>query len=230
MYRANTIAPIAHTPPAIIIADELRERIITGVFDPGEQINEAQLAAQMNLSRGPVREALQRLVQEGMVVRRQNRGVFVRALTLEDVCEVYQAREGVELVAASILVRKEAASRAAVAGSLAEIIARMQDTIESGDCLAIHRMDLEFHTAIVREAGNTRLIRAYSTLAAEALWCMAHFAHVLPNVEKIIPRHKRIAALLESGDSVALHDELHEHLSITEEELRALAVASAQAE
>jgi DNA-binding GntR family transcriptional regulator len=225
----HTITPIAHTPPAVLIADELRERIITGVFAPGEQINEAQLAAQMNLSRGPVREALQRLVQEGMVVRMQNRGVFVRELTLNDVNEVYQAREGIELVAAAILVRKDSASRAAVAKKLRDIISRMQDTIGSGDWLAVHRMDLEFHTAIVREAGNTRLIRAYSGLAAEALWCMAHFAHILPNTEKILPRHKRLAALLESGDSVGLHDELHEHLSITEEELRSLAAASAEA-
>ena len=62
-------------------ADQIRDGILQGAFRPGEQVVEAQLAARMQVSRGPVREALQRLIQEGLLVSYRNKGVFVLELT-----------------------------------------------------------------------------------------------------------------------------------------------------
>ena len=55
-------------PTAQLLADHLREQIVQGVFRPGQQINESVLAGQLRTSRGPLREALQRLAQEGLLV------------------------------------------------------------------------------------------------------------------------------------------------------------------
>ena len=68
-------------PTPELIADQIRDGILQGDFRPGEQVVEAQLAARMQVSRGPVREALQRLIQEGLLVSYRNKGVFVLELT-----------------------------------------------------------------------------------------------------------------------------------------------------
>jgi DNA-binding GntR family transcriptional regulator len=216
----HTLSAIATRPTAVIIADQLREGIIDGVFEPGDQINEAQVASQLNVSRGPVREALHRLMQEGILIGRPNRGVFVRKLTADDVSEVYQAREAIELAAASILARKDASTRAAVSEQLNQVISRMRESVEAHDWSATHRFDLEFHTTLVREAHNTRLMRAYATLATEALICMAHIVDAHPDPAHVLQKHEEIANLLEAGDLPALHESLRQHLSVTEDELR----------
>ncbi|MEA5455109.1 GntR family transcriptional regulator [Sinomonas sp. JGH33] len=220
MNGVHTLSAIATKPTAVIIADQLREGIIDGVFEPGDQINEAQVASQLNVSRGPVREALHRLMQEGILIGRPNRGVFVRKLTAADVGEVYQAREAIELAAASILAGKDASSRVAVTEQLNQVISHMREAVEARDWSAVHRIDLEFHTTLVREARNTRLMRAYATLATEALICMAHFADAHPDPDHVLLKHQEIVALLMAGDLPALHDTLRQHLSVTEDELR----------
>src|SRR5919112_4285185 len=91
-------------PTAQLIADQLREQIVQGIFRPGEQINESVLAGQLHSSRGPVREALQRLAQEGLLVSHRNRGVFVLELTVDDIREIYAVREAVESTAAEALL------------------------------------------------------------------------------------------------------------------------------
>ncbi|MBW3557926.1 MAG: GntR family transcriptional regulator, partial [Actinobacteria bacterium] len=77
---------------ASVIADVIRERVIDGSFPPGAQLGEVQLAEQLGVSRGPVREALQRLIQEGLLEGRPHRGVFVARLRGDDVVDVYRAR------------------------------------------------------------------------------------------------------------------------------------------
>src|ERR671920_1128191 len=91
-------------PTAQLIADQLREQIVQGIFRPGEQINESAMASRLRTSRGPLREALQRLCQEGILVNHRNRGVFVLELSTEDVKEIYDVRESVELAAANTLL------------------------------------------------------------------------------------------------------------------------------
>ncbi len=133
--------------------------------------------AQLSVSRGPVREALHRLVQEGLLLSRPNRGVFVQELTMRDVAEIYQAREVIESAAAEIVARRSVAERAPSRPTLEAIVDRMQDGVRRPTTgLGSAALDLEFHTALVGEAGNRRLVRAYATLATEALICL----HALP--------------------------------------------------
>ena len=74
------------------IRDDLRQMIIEGSLLPGEQLGEARIAEQMGVSRAPVREALQQLVQEKLLVAARNRGVSVATFTAVDVWEIYDAR------------------------------------------------------------------------------------------------------------------------------------------
>ena len=103
MAAPGALFALEGRPTAQLIADQLREQIVQGMFRPGEQINESVLAGQLNTSRGPVREALQRLCQEGILTSRRNRGVFVLELR-PDIKEIYAVREAVETTAANNLL------------------------------------------------------------------------------------------------------------------------------
>ncbi|MET4098545.1 DNA-binding GntR family transcriptional regulator [Agrococcus sp. UYP10] len=218
MNGVQTLSAIENRSTAVIIADQLREGIVAGTFVSGDQINEAQLAERLQVSRGPVREALHRLVQEGLLEGRPNRGVFVKEVTRRDIAEVAEAREVIECAAAEVITSMEAEQRDRIAEALVAATEPMAAAVASGDRDRLRRADLAFHTQLVRSGENTRLLRAYTTLATEALICMLHFGDSEPD-DDLIASHVHIAELMRSGDMEAVHLALHEHLSIDELDL-----------
>ena len=82
-----------------MVTERLRDGIVTGTLAPGTQLSEVELAHSFGVSRGPVREAIQRLVQEGLLRSEPHRGVFVPVLTDADVVDVYLARAALESAA-----------------------------------------------------------------------------------------------------------------------------------
>lgn len=219
---AEQLRPLAGPQTSVLIADQLRELILDGAFRPGEQVGEALLAGRLQVSRGPVREALQRLAQEGLVVSRRNRGVFVVELTARDVEEVYAARSAVELTAAEDLVRRTAADRSAVAARLRAVLERMPAHVRAGDWPAATRVDLAFHSTFVAETGNRRLSRTYATLAAESRICMVNLKRAYLRPETLPEEHHRLVDLLEEGDGPALTSAIRIHLSAAVDDLRQL--------
>lgn len=220
MSGIQALSAIENRPTAVVIADQLREGIITGAFKPGDQINEAQVAGQLNVSRGPVREALHRLVQEGLLLSRPNRGVFVQEISIRDVAEVNEAREVLECAAAEIISKRSETLRKATADRLRAKVDEMHAALDTNDWQRLGRIDLEFHTLLIADSENTRLARAYSTLATEALICLSNFLpEAYPETDLVIPSHLKIAQLVEEGDMESIHTELHEHLSIDGYEL-----------
>lgn len=219
MNGVQALSAINNRPTAVVIADQLRESIINGAFTSGDQINEARVATQLNVSRGPVREALHRLVQEGLLISRPNRGVFVREITEHDIAEVYEAREVIECAAAEIITKRADDARATVADELETYLSGMQHAIAANDWTGLSRIDLDFHTKLVEAGGNTRLLRAYQTLATEALICMNHLSDSYPQPDRVIPGHEEIIANLRSGDMTAVHLTLHQHLTLDSYEL-----------
>ena len=196
----------------MVIADQIRDRIIDGSYAPGEQINEANVAAELEISRGPVREALQRLNQEGLLVSYRNRGVFVVELSSDDVAEIYDARAAIEVGAAWTLVRGEVAVLKATAAQLSAIVDQMQPFIDKADWLGLAERDLAFHTALVAATTNSRMSRMYATLAAEARICMANLETAYYRPEAHVEEHQLLVDLLLGDDWAALEAGLHEHM------------------
>lgn len=198
---------------SIKIADLLRERIIEGYFAPGQQVNEAQVSNQLNLSRGPIREALQRLSQEGLLVSKPNRGVFVVELTADDVHEIYRAREIIELGAAELITNQSATKRQKASSKLSKIASRMTAALAADDWRKVLRLDLEFHTTLVSESENSRLLRAYTTLATEALICMKNLEEAYPTPSSVT-HHLAMAKLIGTGSMQEIRSSFHRHLSL----------------
>ena len=207
---------------SVVIADQLRERVLDGSYRPAEQLSEANLAAQLGVSRGPVREALQRLSQEGLLVSHRNRGVFVVELTPADVEEIYTAREAVELAAARIVCEADGDVKAAALARLSKIVARMPKLVQANDWRTLAKEDLAFHTALVEATGNTRLVRIYSTLAAESRICMVHLSNAYHRPEALTEEHQHLVELLEHGPVEELEASIRGHLETAVEDLTML--------
>ncbi|HWF71944.1 MAG TPA: GntR family transcriptional regulator [Solirubrobacteraceae bacterium] len=140
------------------IAGLLRERIVSGRFEPGERLVEAEIARQLQISRGPVREALAQLRAEGLVIDRPRRGSFVAELTMNDVREIYELRAALEGRAARLLIERD--DRAALA-ELGVIIDAMKAATEIDDRDGFADLDTRFHTELCRLSGNRRLHLAF---------------------------------------------------------------------
>jgi DNA-binding GntR family transcriptional regulator len=208
---------------AQLIADQLREQIIQGTFRPGEQVNESVLASQLRSSRGPVREALQRLAQEGLLVSHRNRGVFVLELSAVDIKEIYAVREAVESAAARALLDGSSERIADTCQVLKLIIKDMAEQVAISDWQAIARLDMQFHSSFVAGAGNSRLTRIYETLAAESRICILNLEVSYPRLDVLVQEHQNLLDLLEARDRKGLLRGIRQHLQRAVEDLTATA-------
>ena len=164
------LQPVNQDSTAAIIARQLRAAIMNGALPPGAQLGEADLAARFQVSRGPLREAMQRLVQEGLLRSERNRGLFVIELEPADVFDIYVARNAIEQAAARLILR---ANRGGiVADQLAPIHAELAAAITAGDSAAIGDADGRFHEEFVRASGSKRLTRMAGTLLVESRMCI----------------------------------------------------------
>jgi DNA-binding GntR family transcriptional regulator len=214
MYEGPDLIAMTPQSTAVRIADQLRERIINGYFLPGQQVNESFISSRLNVSRGPVREALQRLSQEGLLISKPNRGVFVIDLAERDVDEIYGLREILELGAAEIVTAQSAERRQEVSDYLTEIASRLTEAAAEDAWERVSKLDLEFHTVLVSESGNSRLLRSYTTLATESLICMRNLGHMYP-IRSSLTHHRVMAELIATGSMTEIRSAFHHHLSIS---------------
>ena len=208
-------------PTAQVIADHLREQIVQGSIRPGQQINESLLASQLNTSRGPLREALQRLCQEGILISRRNYGVFVKEVETHDLREIYEVRESVESTAASRLLDGSPKQIKDTCEVLKEIVGEMAKQVATSDWQTIAGLDLEFHSALVAGMGNSRFIRIYKTLAAESRMCILDLEVSYPRMDVLVQEHQNILDLLGAGDRSGLLMAIKRHMQKAVERLTA---------
>jgi DNA-binding GntR family transcriptional regulator len=211
MTGVDNMVPLTLRGTSAVIAEQLRERILDGSFAPGEQISEVQLAARLGMSRGPVREAVQRLAQEGLLVSHRNRGVFVVELDVGDIEDVYRGRRAVEKEAASTV--NERGIPAGLVARLETILQNIERFMNAGDWPKLAREDLHFHETMVEAAQSPRLNRMFSTLAAETMLCMSAFDERYIRPPTAVEEHQRLLDRLVAGDLAELLAEIDQHMN-----------------
>jgi DNA-binding GntR family transcriptional regulator len=176
---ADVTSPTGPPPTTTLrayLVSSLRDSIITGRFKPGDRLNESKLARQYNVSRIPVREALQQLQEQGLVMNHPRRGMFVNMLSDEDCQKINGVRIILEAEALKLC-------RARLTPAAEHHLARLVDTMEGLEGTAqiddAAALDLEFHRAIWGYSGNAYLEKTLDSLvpvlfAHEALEYMSH--------------------------------------------------------
>ena len=184
-----------------IVYARLVDRIFSGVLAPGTALSVPALAAELEVSRSPVRESVQRLIAEGLAVHAPHAGARVARVTDEDFAEVMAVRE---------LLDGHAARQATLHATTKDVAA-LQELLErqagqlSGepDPVADGRLDLEFHTAVRDLAANATLSDALHRLDAKAHLYNSGLWADRRNREIALAEHRRIVEAIEAGDAPA---------------------------
>ncbi|GAA3049176.1 GntR family transcriptional regulator [Streptomyces roseofulvus] len=143
------------------VLEELRSAITSGELRPGAPIRQDALAARLEVSRVPLREALKTLEAEGLVVHHVHRGYFVAELSLADLEEVYRIRTLLETEA---VVRAVALAPDGLTATLEDIQDEVERAARAGDVTAMAEANRRFHLTLVEASGMPRLIRMITTL------------------------------------------------------------------
>jgi DNA-binding GntR family transcriptional regulator len=189
-------------------ADALRGRILAGGFAPGERLVEAEIARQLAISRGPVREALAKLREEGLVRDEPRRGWFVSALTARDIREIYELRSALEARAAKLALARGSAVE------LRDRMAELRAAARLGDRERFAALDFEFHADLTRLSGNSRLHRVFVQQAGvlRALLRL-EITTQYESLAGILAEHERLLEEILSGDPARAEAACELHLA-----------------
>ncbi len=203
------VKPLEQESTAAMVANRIRQAIARGDIAPGSQLGEAEYARQLGVSRGPLREGLQRLTQEGLLVAYRNRGLFVVEMTPENAADMYLAREAVERAAAGQIHR---CAPARSADALLTVIDEMTAASLAGDRSRVTEADLDFHQVLVAQAASPRLTRMHDTLLTETRMCLAAIEPDYPDDDRIA-EHREIATSFRRGDPILTDRLLVAHMA-----------------
>lgn len=192
----------------------LRRRIVSGHLAPGAQVKEEHVAATLGVSRTPVRAALQRLIDDGLLTGHRGRGAFVAALTDRDIDEVFELR---------ILLEGHAAGLAAVHATAQEIDA-LADATASMQRFASEKPidflgDLQFannrfHRLILEAGGSPRLRAMASTLVDIPTVVGAFYVYDDADIRRSIQHHRDLLAAIQRRDRALAAEVMRVHLRI----------------
>lgn len=193
-----------------VVQREIERRIVAGELIPGAKLNEAELAAAMGVSRGPLREAFRALGQAGLVHTAKNRGVFVRQVSLEEANEIYEVRAALEREIGGLAARR--ATREHIE-RLRGIVRRMQAASRKRDPDAYFPLNIEFHEVLAEAAGNRALAAHYRRVVNELN--LYRREAIQRNVAVIPASTKEHAAIVEAvakRDPAAAERLLYQHV------------------
>jgi DNA-binding GntR family transcriptional regulator len=189
-------------------ADRIREQILGGGFKQGEHLVEAKIAEQLNISRGPVREAFKLLRAEGLLNEEPRRGTFVVSLTSQDVREIYGLRAALEAHAGRMIARSKDPGSLARLRELADEIDR---AVGSGDAVAASRADLAFHEGLCELCGNSRIHEVFVRYVPTLRALLRLDEQVLRSIDEISKQHRPLVDAIEAGDGELAARLLYEH-------------------
>jgi len=149
------------TTLAIEIARHLREQIISGALPAGERVNETRITRELALSRSPVREALRILESEGLVTLEPHRGARVRAVSEQDLEEIFDVRLMIE--SHGVLRHLHRLAPDALT-PLRRAVEDARAALEASDMERWHQASLRFHDGLVMLASNRHLTRLHEEL------------------------------------------------------------------
>lgn len=208
---ALPLTPTVKRSLADDVVDRLRNAIFHGSFKPGEALREEQLAAMLDVSRGPVREALVQLEREGLVIVRRHRGATVARLSRSDLEDVYSLRLALERLAiqraARLATEQDFAAMEAVLIDFDIALSRGPSEKE------IAELDVRFHDLIYQAARHQRLYDCWANLKAQIYIFLLSRNVVDPDFREItVKSHAALLDALRTRDETRATTEIEDHL------------------
>jgi DNA-binding GntR family transcriptional regulator len=196
------LTPLA-LPPRRSLAEQavevLRELVLTGQLAAGTRLNEVEVAQRLGISRGPLREAIQHLISEGLLVHVPHRGAHVPAADPAGVAALFELRTALESAAARLAATRRGAGDVA---ALRAITAESRQRFEAGERFP-YRLDLAFHHGLLAAADSPRIAAAVRLVQQQVILLRSGIAGLAADTahgEASLADHDALVAAVEAGD------------------------------
>ena len=209
--KAETPAPRPSSGAALreLAYAEIKRRIISCEFRPGEAINEAQVGALLGLGRTPVHQALHRLESDGLVTILPRKGVLVAPLSLNDVLDMIEVRLTNEVLCVTLAAERAHQSDLQ---AMRDIVQRSAELLEHRDINGLMALDLKFHIAISAASRNRVLAELLRNLHEKQarFWFLSLQDPV--HLANVYQEHIAVIDALERRDVPAAREAIREHI------------------
>ncbi|MCC7446828.1 MAG: GntR family transcriptional regulator [Anaerolineae bacterium] len=201
------------------VYERIREAILTGTLQAGTRVDQNQVAAWLNVSLAPVREALKELEAEGFVTIFPRRGAFVTQTSITDLDELYDARS---LIEGETIYRAVPHLTDKDLSDLQQMIHQMKQVSANGDVNAYIVLNREFHLNIYKAAGNQTLLQVIRNLWERSELYRYRYMFTTHNPERVHREHQAILDACSRRDPAGAREAAVHHIQLTQQELHEL--------
>jgi DNA-binding GntR family transcriptional regulator len=191
------------------VVEWVRERIRVGKFVPGQRLVEADIIKATGASRAKVRECLQRLETEGLVVIEEYRGASVKIFTWEQVRQIYRARSVLEGLAAAEFAQ---ADNAEAKNKLKALQEALNEVDETGDHQRFAKLNSEWHSLIIERSGNEYLRQFLTQLSVPIYRLLFSTFYSTQRIKEANADHRKITAAIVDGRVDDAEKAMREHI------------------
>ncbi|MBB6569120.1 GntR family transcriptional regulator [Kribbella sandramycini] len=213
MESASSLPRISADSRRALVVQALRRAIETGEFQPGDRLVERDLSAQMNISRGPLREAMIQLEQEGLITTYPYRGTVVAEISAEEVEKV--------LVPIRLTLERFAVGHALqrlTDADLAELqgqIGAMRQAAAAGDVTGVVETDMRFHEILLERAEQPQCLQIWRTIAPRVRAYFHRDAYRHGELANVAHGHDALLEALRRRDPAEVDAILQAHINET---------------
>lgn len=193
------------------IREQLEQDIITGIFKPGDRLDEVSLAKRFESSRTPVREMLQRLASSGLVEYRPRRGVFVKQISLNELVEMFDVMAELEGMCARLAARRITPEQLK---RLTDAMTACGESAKSLDADKYYAANNEFHMVVYEASQNNFLIEQVKSLHTRLSPYRRLQLRVRYHIRYSMLEHKQVLKAIEEGDYQQAEKVLKRHVAI----------------
>jgi DNA-binding GntR family transcriptional regulator len=202
--QVTKMEPLHHQAYLII-----KKMILEGDYQPGERVVELKLAQKLGTSRGPVREAIRMLIQDGLII--QNGGLLtILQIHSQDIRHIFMVRQSLESLSAKLAAAHMTETDL---NRLETNIEQARKAVEDGDVDAIIQNDQEFHDIIAQSANNRHLLQLYEVIKTKVIFVrLCIIKNFYKNFINFVDEHQLIYNALKAQDPARSELEMHDHI------------------
>jgi len=189
-----------------VVLDNIRRRILTGEFRPGQKINESEIAVNLGISRSPVREAFRILEIDGLITTLPRKGSYITDISLKDLEELFEIRKILECYALDCIKKRAKKSPEKIQSMIEELDSNL---LKKHDPFSVIS---GFHYSLVELSNNSRLIELYKILSVSLrrYWLIYHIEKGQRDIS--LEHHRGIIYSLKKGDFPGTETFLKKHI------------------
>ena len=206
---APRFAPITSRTLVDTVVEQLRESILSGRFAPGERLVEAELARELAISRGPIREALALLEKDGIVVNVPRRGKVLPAFDRQTIDEIYSLRKVFEPYAVQLLIGSRTDVKRA---GLQESLGAIKEAADANDVLGLAQRDIDFHNRIYELSNHDLLLKVWTEAISGKLRMLLNVTVRTHPLASTVDNHRVIVDAIVAKDSRRARKLVSDHI------------------